>query len=249
MRLAVNGGGAYAAPVAETTPPAIDAVELPAAHAVVVEHLRRAIHLGHYPVGTKLPPERTLATQLGISRVTLREAIRVLEDEGLIRTRRGATGGAFVLMPALSPEELRAHVRGRRDELLAVLEFRLVNERLAARMAAERVTPQDVADLEATVEALRTSTGIGPFRQADSAFHLKVASMAASALIESAVADARAAMFLPLDVLDFDIMHDSAVRGHEKVLAAIRDGDGDRASRAMASHIRTTTRELEAVLG
>jgi DNA-binding FadR family transcriptional regulator len=234
--------------VAEGQVPEMDAVELPAAHVVVVERLRRAIHLGHYPVGGKLPPERTLAVQLGVSRVTLREAIRVLEDEGLIRTRRGATGGAFVLASPLSPEELRAHVRGRRDELLAVLEFRLVNERLAARMAAERVTPADVDELEATVEALRMSGDIGPFRQADSAFHLKVASMAGSPLLERAVADARAALFLPLDALDFDIVRGSAVRGHEKVLAAIRDGDGARAGRAMAAHIRTTTRELEAVI-
>jgi GntR family transcriptional regulator, transcriptional repressor for pyruvate dehydrogenase complex len=238
----------YARPVAEADPPPMDAIELPAAYAVVVERLRRAIHLGHYPVGSKLPPERTLASQLGVARLTLREAIRVLEDEGLVRTRRGATGGAFVLASPLSPEELREHVRGRRQELLAVLEFRLVNERLAARMAAERVTPPDVHELEATVDALRTSPDIGAFRQADSAFHLKIAAMSASPLLESAIADARAAMFLPLDALDFDIARESAVRGHEKVLAAIRDGDGGRAGRAMAAHIRTTTRELEAVI-
>ena len=72
--------------------------------------------------------------------------------------------------------------------------------------------------------------------------------MSASPLLKAAIADARAAMFLPLDALDFDITLNSAVRGHEKVLAAIRDGDGARASRAMAAHIRTTTRELEAVI-
>jgi len=239
---------AYARSVAEALPPAIAAVELPSAHAVVVEHLRRAIHLGQYPVDTKLPPERVLAPQLGISRVTLREAIRVLEDEGLIRTRRGATGGATVTAPALSPDQFRALLRSQRDELLALLEFRLVNERLAAQIAAKRVTDADVADLEAAVEAIRVSEGIGAFRQADSAFHLKIAEMARSPLLERAIADARAAMFLPLDVIGFEIMRSSTVRGHEKVLAAIRAGDPDRAARAMASHIRTTTRELEAVI-
>ena len=61
------------------------------------DRLRREIHLGVYVSGNKLPPQRELAKSLGVSLVTLREALRILEAEGYLILRRGAAGGAFVL--------------------------------------------------------------------------------------------------------------------------------------------------------
>jgi GntR family transcriptional repressor for pyruvate dehydrogenase complex len=176
------------------------------AYAVVVEHLRRAIHLGQYAPGDKLPPERTLAPQLGVSRVTLREALRVLEGERYVKIRRGATGGVTVLGSTESRGELRARVRASRSQIEALLEFRLVNEQLAARRAAERATPEDLAALEATLVAIRASADIGSFRQADSAFHLRIAAAADFDLLRRAVEEARVALFLPLDALEYEVM-------------------------------------------
>jgi len=218
------------------------------AYAVVVDHLRRAIHLGRYAPGEKLPPERVFAPQLGVSRVTLREAIRVLEGEGYLTTRRGATGGVIVLGHDASREELRERVRERREEIVALLEFRLVNERLAAERAAARISPAALDALAETVDALRASESIGAFRQADSAFHLEIAAAADCELLRRAVEDARAAMFLPLDALEYEVMLSATVRGHVKVLDALRAGDGAAAARAMAAHLRATNRELDAIL-
>src|SRR5580698_3793898 len=75
------------------TDQAIEPVEQPAIHEVVVEHLRRAIHIGRFVPGDKFPPERELAKQLMVSRTTVREAIRVLESEGYVEIRRGSAGG------------------------------------------------------------------------------------------------------------------------------------------------------------
>ncbi|MBB4660657.1 FadR/GntR family transcriptional regulator [Conexibacter arvalis] len=219
------------------------------AYAVVVDHLRRAIHLGRYAPGDKLPPERTFAPQLGVSRVTLREAIRVLEGEGYLTTRRGATGGVIVLGHGVPREQLLEQVRERRDEIVALLQFRLVNERLAAERAATRIEPQQLDELERTIAELRAAEAIGAFRQADSAFHLTIAQAADCELLRKAVEDARAAMFLPLDAIEYELIRAATLRGHQRVLAALRRGDAAAAGRAMAAHVRATERELDAVLG
>jgi DNA-binding FadR family transcriptional regulator len=225
-----------------------DRLEVPAAHAVVVEHLRRAIHLGQYGPGDKFPPERQLAEQLGVSRLSLRGAIRVLEGEGYVETRRGATGGVTVLGSQRSREDLVERLRVGISELRAIQEFRLVNERLAASRAAERLTPEDLAVLEESVERLAASTTIGAFRQADSLFHLRIAEVADCELLRESVEHARAAMFLPLDALDYELLLSDTLTHHRRILAALRRGDGPAAGRAMAAHVRRTTAELEQIL-
>ncbi len=81
----------------------LDPVATVPAYELVLEQLRRSINLGHFGPGDKLPPERDLARQLGVSRTTVREAVRVLEGEALVEVRRGSTGGITVLQPAVRP--------------------------------------------------------------------------------------------------------------------------------------------------
>jgi GntR family transcriptional repressor for pyruvate dehydrogenase complex len=226
----------------------VEPVAVPAAYAVVVETVRRAIHLGQYAPGDKLPPERVFSVQLGVSRVTLREALRVLEGEGYVKISRGATGGVTVRERRASRDELREQLRSGIDDLIAIQEFREANEGLAVERAASRVGDDDLDALARSLDDLRASTSIGEFRQADSGFHLRIAAIADCELLRSAVEDARAAMFLALDALDYDVMLAGTVRAHERILAALRDRDPTKAKRAMSAHIRTTTRELEAIL-
>ena len=221
---------------------------VPPAYAVVVNHLRREIHLGSYPPGEKLPPERTLAPQLGVSRATLREAIRVLEAEGYVTTRRGASGGVTVKEQTLSRVELRRRARRQGGKIEALLEFRRINEQLAAERAATRIGADGLSALEQTIEALRASSDLGGFRQADSAFHLQVAAAAEFDVLREAVEEARARMFLPIDVLDPELVRRSTAKGHERILAALRDGDSAAAGRAMAAHIARTIDEINAML-
>src|SRR5262249_30091725 len=76
---------------------AIERVAHVPVYGLVVDKLRRAIHNGSFVPGDKFPPERELSKQLGVSRASVREAIRVLEGEGYVETRRGASGGIIVL--------------------------------------------------------------------------------------------------------------------------------------------------------
>jgi DNA-binding FadR family transcriptional regulator len=223
---------------------AVAPIEVPAAYGVVVEHIRRAIHLGVYSTGDRLPPERAHAKQLGVSRVTLREALRVLEGEGYVEMRRGATGGATVIARG----ESRARLRQNLDELMAIQDFRIANESLAARRAATRATKADLDELERTIEVIREDPSRHAFRRADNDFHLKLASMADHDLLNNAIQDARAAMFGQIDVVDFKVSTQTAIRGHQRIVDAIRAGSESRAGQAMAAHIKTTTKEVLAVL-
>jgi len=228
---------------------AVTRVNVPAAYAVVVEHLRRDILLGRYAPGDKLPPEREHAEHLGVSRVTLREAVRVLEGEGLVEVRRGQRGGTVILGAQGTSAELRRSLRRRLDEVLGVQEFRLAIEPLAAARAAERRTTADLKELRRSVDDLKASTEVGTFRRADSVFHLALARSAACAPLERAIEDARIAMFEPLDALDFEIVLASAVNAHVAILAAVEGRDADAARAAMEAHIRTTSDEIRTLVG
>src|SRR5262249_30137061 len=91
----------------------IERVEHVPVYGLVVDQLRRAIHNGAFGPGDKFPPERELSKQLGVSRASVREAIRVLEGEGYVETRRGASGGIIVLDRGQTEDRLAAGHRAR----------------------------------------------------------------------------------------------------------------------------------------
>jgi DNA-binding FadR family transcriptional regulator len=227
---------------------AVAPLDIRPAYEVVVDRLRRSILLSVYLPGDKLPPERLHAEQLGVSRVTLREAIRVLEGEGLVEARRGATGGIVVLDHTPARTDLRRRLRASMDELEGLADFRMANERCAAARAASRITADQLAGLQASIDAMRDGRDTGAFRAADSSFHLGIAQAADCAPLRAAVEDARIALFTPLDALDYDVVLSSTVPAHRKILTALRSGDGKRAARAMERHLRTTWEELVAVV-
>jgi GntR family transcriptional repressor for pyruvate dehydrogenase complex len=224
-------------------------VESTAAYELVVDRLRRAIHLGDYGPGDRLPSERVLADRLGVSRVTLREAIRVLEGEGYLHTTRGSKGGARVVASELTQDEIRARLRERIDELEALIDFRAVNEGLAARRAARLRTEDEVAALYASVEAIAACDDHAAFRREDSRFHALVARASRLPLLAQAVEEARVAMFLPVDALAFDVLLQTTLRGHRPVVKAIEAQDERAAARAMERHIEATRTDLRRVLG
>jgi len=229
--------------------PLASALEIPPSYEIVAAHLRRMIQLGLYRPGTSMPPEREHARQLGVSRVTLRGAIRVLAGEGLVETRRGAQGGAFVRRQELPVARIRESLRARAEELEAAMAFRLVAECHAVERAASRIDAAGLAELERHADALAGAEDVGLLRQADVRFHLAIAEAAASPLLRAAIVEARVELFMPLEVLDLAEMRASSARGHRAILAALRRGDARAARRAMAAHLRASSRRLARILG
>lgn len=217
----------------------------PPAYAAVVERIRRALALGLLVPGDRLPAERVLADGMGVSRVTIREALRVLQGEGLLVTKRGS-GGTTVAANIDGLERAGTGYDGRLGE---VFELRLAVESMAARLAAERGPEADLEHLIGCQVAMAASTDVHSFRRSDSDFHLTVARMTGNDLLRQAIEDARAAAFSSLDRRDFTPMLQSSILGHAAVLQAVEQRDPVAASEAMSLHIVQARDEVQAILG
>ena len=221
----------------------IEPIDFAAAYEVVTERIRRAIHIGSYLPGDKLPPERTLAQQLGVSRTTVREAIRVLEGEGYVVSRRGASGGILVLDQAENEERIRPLLTEKLPEIEEPFDYRIAVEGAAARLAADRRTDEDLVILRDAYEVMRADRETLRFRAADNVFHLAIADAARNRLMRQAIEDARAAMWVGIDRLITQVFT-NANRHHKHILDAIADRDPDAAQKAVVDHLEHARRDL-----
>ena len=151
----------------------------------VYEQCRGMIIEGHWLPGEKLPSESQLCEKLGVSRVSIRSALQSLEAQGLIETRRGE--GSFVnhfnlsnqldlLIPILSLD---------RTDVMDVLEYRIIMEPSIIRYVMERITPDDIKDLEQIYKEMEGSVGnIRKFASLDEKFHLKLIDVVSNKVIE-----------------------------------------------------------------
>lgn len=205
----------------------------------IVEQIHTLIRDGRWGPGTQLPGERDLAERLRVSRTSVREALRVLEMQGVLETRQG--GGTFVRSAdteALVAPLAAAILHGRR-ELAQVLEVRELIEPGIARAAAERARPEHIAELERLVARQSECIARGePFVDADTAFHTTLAAAADNAILDR------------LHTIILDLLRESresylytpdrpqrSLRGHQAILDALRAHDPDAAWRAALTHI------------
>ncbi len=238
---------------------------------VVAESLRRKIAVGLYRPGDPLPSERQLAEGMGVSRITVREALRVPQGERLVETRRSNAGGALVLGPPHSRPASEAHAELRREcaRFLHILECRLANEALAARLAADLRTDAHLDALEETMVATEAAsrtlaerhaagedtdddwgTALNEFRHQDSTFHLTIAAIPANPYLYRTVEWLRSEFFTPLDLIQRSrTMQQDSVGEHRAILEAIRDRDAGAATQAMCAHIESTRLALYRLLG
>jgi GntR family transcriptional regulator, transcriptional repressor for pyruvate dehydrogenase complex len=217
-----------------------------------VERLLTAIRLGVVAPGERFPPEREFAAQLGISRITLREALRELAAAGYVETKRGRFGGTFILRQPepMVHDELTRTARDMGAHLDDALTFRRVVETGAAEMAARAsLTMQqreNLAECLAAVNACDASS----YRQADTRLHLAIADAAGSPLLTASVVEARVQL---VDLLNaIPMLHrnlEHANDQHATIVRAILAGDPDRARQAMEEHVAGTAALLRAFLG
>ena len=211
----------------------------------VADLIRAAILDGRLAVEERLPNEEELARRFGISRPTVREALKVLAAQNLIRSRRGPTGGNFVIRP--EPEGVARAITDAATLLVGIDGFgsdeivlaRIETETLCCRLAAANRSDADLARMAAEIalqrqdsltdedfcasdvrfhRALVTATGNGPLR------------LMMHAVIES---------FIPITnmIIYRDHERRRTADTHERIMAAIADRDGDRAAGLMRGHL------------
>jgi GntR family transcriptional regulator, transcriptional repressor for pyruvate dehydrogenase complex len=218
-----------------------------------VEQLATAIRLGVYPTGSTLPPERDLATRLGVSRATLREAMAALREAGFVETTRGRGGGTVVTRRGRGTFARRAAriTPERRQDWLDALEFRRVVEPAAATLAARADLDDDQrANLQTAHDAVARAKSSGTHRQADSRYHLTVAALSRSPRTIEAVTSVQASlheMLLSIPFLGANISHSH--RQHRDLTSAILKGRIERARQVMEEHCDDTAALLRGFLG
>lgn len=221
---------------------------------ITVSRLVQAIKLGLVAVGERLPPERELAERLQVSRVTLREAIGALREAGYLESRRGRSGGTFVVSPtgaapAGGGPDAGELARAMGEALHDALDFRRVLEPGAAELAATRTL--SAADRQHLVACLTASRDRSPEsrRVNDSRLHLAIAAASGSPSLAAAVADVQLSLdklLAAIPVITRNLDHSDAQ--HTRIVHAILAGDPGAARAAMEEHCDATAELLRGLL-
>lgn len=216
---------------------------------VLADELRERILTGEFADGAGLPAERDLVTSTRMSRTTVREALRILEVQGLVRIRPGRSGGAFVQRPGAEDmaSTVNLVIRGRDIRVTALLETREAIEPFCAGLAAAHRTAEELEVLEEANRAVSAEPGdLAGFLQANIDWHVAVARASHNELLAGLMT--ALARSIHASTENEMVLGSSArrltIRQHESITAAIRDRDAEAAVRRMKRHLRSSAAEL-----
>ena len=216
---------------------------------IIVDQIRLLMRQGQLKPGDRLPPERDLCERFGVSRGTVREALRMLESSGLVEIRVGARGGAFVTAPSSDrvgeglADLLTLSVISAAD----VTEVRMILEAGIVPLVCERATEEDLAELEAICQRSEAALAAGDYSMDMSLeFHIRVAQSTHNPAVVMLVESFRGPILMSLQQA-----HEAApemgglgTREHEQFIQAVRRRDVGTASKIMTEHLERTAHRL-----
>jgi GntR family transcriptional repressor for pyruvate dehydrogenase complex len=212
--------------------------------------LEQAIASGALWPGEKLPSERSLAEQFGVSRAVVREALRALDATGLVEVRSGA--GAFVSRSGGDAlrDSWASWLRSNQDEVLELISVRRALEQLAARRAAERATVRDVRELRRVCKLFEDQLRqVRPdqvrLAELDVEFHQRIARIGGGKVVPRLVDEVAAVVGNSRRITFARPGPTRAVAAdHRRIVKAIERHDPNRAAEALAAHMTTIERTL-----
>jgi GntR family transcriptional regulator, transcriptional repressor for pyruvate dehydrogenase complex len=216
-------------------------------HEYVLAAVEEQILSGRLKPGDKLPGERELSELLGVSRPSVREAMRALESLGIVTAAAGSgkkAGSTIANEPSIALSYfLRAHVGLANFKFTDVIETRIALERATAEAAAERATAEDLEAFHKLLDEMRADRNPGAFYERDSEFHVAIAKASGNAMLSSFMEAVRGAIRQQMvsataNSENWDEIVDDLIPQHEKIATAIEKGEAQRAGDLIVDHIR-----------
>ncbi|MFF4533901.1 FadR/GntR family transcriptional regulator [Streptomyces sp. NPDC001407] len=207
-----------------------------------LEQILQIVRLGLVPEGERLPSERELAERLRISRVTLREVLKVLQEQGMVESRRGRYGGTFVRARTAALPQVEVDVED-------TLRFREVLETGAAGLcAAHGLDEEQAARLRAALDATHDAP-LSEYRRLDTLFHLTLAELSGSPTLAAQYAAVRATVNDLLDRIPLLVRNlEHSQLQHTALVEAILSGEAEAAREVMREHCCGTAALLRGFL-
>jgi len=209
-----------------------------------VYQILNAIETGELEVGSRLPPERTVAEQMGISRNSVREALSILQAIGIVERKTGS--GTYIRQNTrfhLYAQETLKKLRETED-LLEIWEARKEIEESLVRLAIDRASNEELAELAKPIKTMKRALSKGNFSdylQADTAFHVGIAKCAKNSALENALSllkDAISYELVQVRSLEYTrVFAKDCFADHERLFRAIRKRDKRAAAREVADHL------------
>lgn len=229
----------------------VERIEVPKAPEILANSLREKILTGTYAEGAPLPNERDLAEMSGLSRTSVREALRILEAEGMITTRSGRNGGSVPRLPGQERlvRSIQLFVRSRRVRFGSLLEVRETLEPQLARLAALHRDAGDLEKLHAIQARMETSLDqIKEFTHMNVEWHMAVVQASHNELM---IAFWQGIHTILHNAAEIDETYNSSSvtaavsKAHRRILEAIVNRDADAAARRMARHMRAYMEHIQ----
>ena len=239
---ALNTGSKPKSREVERVPMRLDTLKVPRASELVADRLRSLIVDGVAQQGSTLPPEKDLVVQLGVSRATLREALRILEAEGLIVTKTGPRGGIMVQRPGSAnlTRSLSLLLQLEETPFAVILEARRLLEPLCANLGATRITPEELNELEESLHRMNGLINDTPaYVREQLAFHLAVIASAHNAVLQLYTVSVGQLISARTNQVGLTLEErEIGVKAAEGILDALRKHNGSLAARRVELHIR-----------
>lgn len=241
--------GEYSRAMAREAQPSVNWSSLPLRAAkrsdAVYDILEQLIATAQLPPGAHLPPERELATQLGVSRNSVREAVHELELKRLVERRSGR--GTIVLDPqSNSHGTLLNELSADQRDLLEIMDFRLIMEPPIAALAAERTTRGSLTRLARLLDEMADESEPARVADLDQSFHAAVARATHNRLLVRLLeVSSEWLRQSRREALQSRVRRAASLAGHRRIYEAIRAGERDEAYAAMVDHIQQVRRIIE----
>ncbi len=221
---------------------------------LLAERLKQEILSEDYPLGAPLPTERELVSTTGLSRGSVREALKMLEAQGLVETKAGRYGGSTVSQPSdtLLASHINLYAKGRSVSLRSLIEVRQALEPMVAYLAALNRTEDNLAELGEISKRLEAAEldDVSAFLEENMKWHDALAQASSNELLCALSRSVAGLLFQASQIENFanEEVRQRVVRAHGRILQAIVAGDCEAARRRVERDVQAYATYLEAAV-